>query len=47
MFVLIHQGWEDASSVCACADEEENHQKEGLEVEKRRHFASISGEDGG
>lgn len=34
MLVAVHDSGHDRVSVCACADDEEDHQEKGLEIEE-------------
>lgn len=43
VFPLIEKGWHHIVHICACADEEEDHEQEGLEVEKGGLWARDAG----
>lgn len=47
LLVAVHDSWEDGVKVGGCADGEEKHQEEGLEVEEGGHFDSSVGCDDG
>lgn len=36
MLISVDESWRNGADICACADEEKDDEKEGLEVEKSR-----------